>query len=458
MKTSRQTKEQTKTISEFLNEEYKNFAFYTLENRAIPSVIDGFKPVQRKIVETSSKIWNTGSEKPIKVFQLSGKVASDMWYHHGDASLSGAIINMTQQFKNNAPLFIEDGQFGSRLSPEAGAPRYIGVKLSPYYRMIYKDRELLEYRVEEGETIEPYYFLPLIPTVLVNGGMGIAVGFRSDILNRDAIEVTECVLKYLQTGKCTTPSPKPNGWGGTFDNVDGEDRKWKAGGVARKINQTTIRITELPPSMTYEKYENILEDLIEKKILVSYEDNCRDNVDYTLKFKKQDLDTYDSPKLRKLLSLDENFTEHLNCLDENGKLIEFNSVSEIIRYFTDFRLITFTRRKDLMIKKITKEIHVLSQKVKFIDLVIKGKLKLNNRKKEDIIKDMTTMKLEKSEDSYDYLLRMPIISLTKEMYDKFLSEMETKKKELGIIEMTDPKDMYESDLRELLRELKKHWK
>jgi DNA topoisomerase-2 len=446
--------EKEKTISEFLMDEYRNFAFYTLENRAIPSVVDGFKPVQRKIIQTSSKIWKTGNEKPIKVFQLSGKVASDMWYHHGDASLSGAIINMAQRFKNNAPLFIEDGQFGSRRSPEAGAPRYIGVKLSPFFGMIYKDPELLVLREEEGEKIEPYYFLPLIPMVLVNGGMGISVGFRTDILNRDVIEITECVLKYVKTGKCTAPPPAPLGWTGTFEKHPDQERKWKASGVARKINQTTIRITELPPSMTYEKYEVILDNLIEKKLILSYEDNCRDNIDYTLKFKKGTLDGYSNEELRKILNLDENFTENLNCLDEHGKLIQFERPEQIITYFTDFRLKTYDVKKETIIKKLKKEIHILSQKSLFIKLIINGKLKINNRNKEDIINDLIKFKIEKSDNSYDYLLRLPLISLTKEMYEKSLSEITTKESELKIIENTAPKDMYVNDLKLLLKNLK----
>ena len=106
-----------KTISEFLSSEYKEFAMYVIEGRAIPSVIDGFKPTQRKIIHISNQTWKTGSEKTLKVFQLSGKVASDCYYHHGDASLSNAIITMAQRFKNNAPLLEEDGQFGSLRSP-----------------------------------------------------------------------------------------------------------------------------------------------------------------------------------------------------------------------------------------------------------------------------------------------------------------------------------------------------
>ena len=132
-----------KSITGFLSDEYKEFAMYTIENRALPSSIDGFKSSQRKVVHISNRIWKTGKEKPIKVFQLCGKVSSDCFYHHGDSSLSGVITTMAQKFKNNAPLLEEDGQFGSLRAPQAGAPRYIGTKLSENFKLLYKDNWLL---------------------------------------------------------------------------------------------------------------------------------------------------------------------------------------------------------------------------------------------------------------------------------------------------------------------------
>ena len=137
-----------KTISDFLSNEYKEFAMYSIEGRAIPSVIDGFKPTHRKIIHISNQIWKTGNEKNLKVFQLAGKVASDAFYHHGNTSLENAIVTMAQKFKNNAALLEEDGQFGSLRSPQPGAARYIGTKLSNNFRLIYKDFDLLDYKEE----------------------------------------------------------------------------------------------------------------------------------------------------------------------------------------------------------------------------------------------------------------------------------------------------------------------
>ena len=133
----------------------------------------------------------------MKLFQLGGRVASEAFYHHGNTSLEGAMVTMSQKFKNSLPLLEGIGQFGSLRSPSAGAPRYISAKLHPNFRLIYKDFELLENRIEEGQEIEPEYFLPIVPTIILNGSSGIAVGFATNILNRNPKTVIKACLALL---------------------------------------------------------------------------------------------------------------------------------------------------------------------------------------------------------------------------------------------------------------------
>ena len=443
-----------KTISEFLSSEYKEFAMYVIEGRAIPSVIDGFKPTQRKIIHISNQTWKTGSEKTLKVFQLSGKVASDCYYHHGDASLSNAIITMAQRFKNNAPLLEEDGQFGSLRSPQAGAPRYIGTKLSENFKLIYKDFELLEYKEEEGESIEPKYFLPIVPAVLLNGSSGIAVGFASNVLNRDIKSIIDACVKVLAGKEPGEVKPSLNGFNGEFIQDKENNKRWIIRGKYDKVNTTTVKITELPPSMTYEKYEDILDKLVDDKVIVTYDDNCKDNIDYTIKFTRSDLDKLDEDKLIKLLKLEESSTEIFSTLDEFGKLMIFENTSDIIKYFVDFRLKYYHKRKQFLLDKLNRELKILSNRGRFIKAIIDGKLKVNNVSKSIIIEGIEAMGLDKIDDSYDYLLRMPIYSLTKEMYDKLKEDFTIKKEEIKTLEATDPKDMYILDLTELKKRFK----
>jgi DNA topoisomerase-2 len=443
-----------KTISEFLANDYKEFAMYVIEGRAIPSVIDGFKPTQRKIIHVSSQIWKTGTEKTLKVFQLGGKVASDAFYHHGNASLENSIITMAQRFKNNAPLLEEEGQFGSLRSPQAGAPRYIGTKLTPNFRLIYKDFELLEYKEEEGETIEPKFFLPILPAVLLNGSQGIAVGFASNILNRDIKDLIESCGKVLSGKKIGDVKPSLTGFTGDFIQDLENNKRWIIRGKFERQNTSTVKITELPPSMTYEKYEEVLDKLVEDKIIVSYDDNCKDNIDYTIKFTRIDLEKYDDEKLIKLLKLEETSTEIYTTLDEFGKLKIFEKVSDIITYFVEFRLSYYHKRKEFLLSKMNGELKVLSNRGRFIKAILDEKLKVNNVPKTEIVAGIEALNLEKIDDSYDYLLRMPIYSLTREVFEKLKEDFKSKKEEIAKLEATDPKDMYLSDLSELKKKFK----
>lgn len=440
-----------KTITEFLTNEYKEFAYYTIENRAIASYIDGFKPTQRKIINAASQVWKTGNEKYLKIFQLSGIVASTQFYHHGDASLSNSIINLAQKFKNNAPLLEEDGQFGSLRSPQAGAPRYIGTRLSDNFRLIYKDFDLLEYKIEEGEKIEPNYFLPIIPTILINGGSGIAVGFASNILNRDVIDIIDSCSKYLNGKKIKTLVPSLNNFKGSYEKDKDNHKKWYIRGKFERINSTTINITELPPSMVYEKYEDILDKLVDLKEIVSYEDNCKDNVDYKIKFTRNSLNNTDDDKIFKLLKLEESETENFNTLDENGKLRIFESAEEILENFVEFRLEYYQKRKDNKLKKYQNDLKILGNKGKFIKYILDKKILVNNISKDDIVKQINNFKIDKIDDSYDYLLRMPIYSLTKEIFEKLKEDFTIKKSEIEELGKIEPRNMYLDDLNELKR-------
>ena len=443
-----------KSITEFLSNDYKEFAMYVVEGRAIPSVIDGFKPSQRKIIHGSSLVWKTGSEKPLKVFQLSGFIANKCFYHHGSTSLDNGIVTMAQKFKNNAPLLDELGQYGSLRSPQAGAPRYIGTKLNNNFKLLYKDYDLLEFKEEEGEIIEPKFFLPIIPTILINGSSGIAVGFAMNILNRDVKSVTDACIKVLGEKNIVEIKPSLNEFTGDFIQDKENHKRWIIRGKFQRVNTSTVRITELPPSMTYEKYEEILDKLCDNKDIVSYDDNCKDNIDYTIKFTRADLEKYDDEKLIKFLKLEESSTEIFSTLDEFGKLKIFETSSDIIEYFVNFRLTYYHKRKKFMLDKMQHELKILSNRGRFIKAILDDKLKVNGVSKSVIIEGIEEMGLEKIDDSYDYLLRMPIYSLTKEIFEKLKQDFTDKKAEIKKLEETDPKDMYLEDLNELKKKFK----
>ena len=448
------TQIKNKTVTEYLDQDYAMYGMYTLENRAIPSVIDGFKPTQRKIIFIADRVWRSGSEKPLKIFQLGGKVAADAAYHHGDASLSGAIVGMAQSFKNSLPLLEEIGQFGSLRSPEAGAPRYISTKLTKNFRLLYKDFELLENQIEEGSPIEPKFFLPIIPTVLLNGSSGIAVGFATNILNRNPVDLVDACLRVIDGKKVGKLLPWWKEYSGPVEQV-GDTNQYSMKGRYRVTNTTTVEISELPPSITFQKYEAHLNSLQDRGIIHSYEDNSSNGINYTIKFARTTLsDLIARDRLNQTLKMVETETENITCLDERGKLIIFDNVPQLVEYFTIFRLGFYSKRKAFLINKYTEELEYLSNRARFVKLIIEGKLKISNRPKAEIAAELEKLKFDKISESYNYLLSMPIHSLTKETYEQLLKDVAEKEALLVAIARKEPTDMYREDLAELKKNIR----
>jgi DNA topoisomerase-2 len=445
-----------KTITEYLDSEYAAYGMYTIENRAIPSVIDGFKPTQRKIIYVANKVWKGSGDKPNKVFQFAGRIAADAHYHHGDASLNAAIIGMAQDFKNSMPLLDGIGQFGSLRSPEPGAARYISTKLNGNFRLIYKDFELLEKQEEEGNEIEPRFFLPIIPTVLLNGSSGIAVGFATNILNRNPVDLIDSCLKCIDGKKFQEPLPWWKGFNGYVQKIE-DTNSFLISGLYTVDNTTTVTINEIPPSMTYQKFEAILNSLQEKGHIQYYDDNCTKNkIEYVIKFQRASLaERIKKESLEALLKINESETENLTCLDENGKLIIFKNVIELINYFVKFRLSFYDKRKSYLLNELADQHMYMSNRARFIKMIIDGKLKMSNRPKQDIITDLEKSKFDKINSSYDYLLSMPIYSLTKEKYEDLLNQVSENEKETKRISSINPVDMYKDDLKELRKKLVK---
>lgn len=451
-------KPEIKSVTQYLNQDYREYAVYVVEERAIPSVIDGFKPTQRKVIFVADKVWRNGSEKPLKIFQLAGKVASDSFYHHGDGSLNGAIVGMAQKFKNSMPVLEEIGQFGSLRSPEAGAPRYISTKLHKNFRLLYMDFELLTPRYEEGNEIEPKYFLPIIPTVLLNGGSGIAVGFATNILNRNPVDLIDACLKELDSKSYKEPAPWYYGFGGKCIKDPENPMSWFFRGSYEIKNTSTIEVNELPPSVTYEKFDSHLTTLEETRRITSYDNNCKADINYVLKFRREDLKILqDSGRLEKTIKMEEKQSENFTVLDENGDLKIFNNSIEIIQYFVKFRLTYYIKRKEFLINKLNEELLLLSNKARFIKMIIDGKLKINNVPRKQIILALETGDFDEINGSYNYLLGLPIHTLTKETYEDLIASEFEKRNALDLLKTSDTTQMYRDDLQELRKALIKSY-
>ena len=444
-----------RTVTSFFDKEYLEYARYVVENRAIPSCIDGLKPTQRKVVYIANKIWKTGNEKPMKLFQLAGRVAAEAFYHHGNTSLESSMVGMAQKFKNSLPLLEGVGQFGSLRSPAAGAPRYISAKLHPNFRLLYQDFDLLENKIEEGEKIEPAFFLPIVPTVILNGTSGIAVGFATNILNRNPKDVVDACIATLNNKRMKVLAPWIHEFKGTFTRDLENPKTWKIKGEYKIINTTTVKITAIPPNYTYERYEEILNLLMEKGVITSYDDNSSETIEYILKFRRSVLnDLVSKGKLDNALRINTQETENLTTIDENGELKIFTKAEDIVKHFVEVRLKWYQIRKDFLIDKTEKQLSLVTNKARFINDIIKGKLKINNVPKETIVTYLKTNNYDTVHGTYDYLLSMSIHSLTKERYEKLLLEKEGCIIALKTLKATDPKEMYLNDLKKLKASIK----
>ena len=447
----------TRTITDFLNNEVKEYAIDILENRCIPSVIDSFKPSQRKVVYVAEKVWKTGNEKSMKVFQLTGRTAMEAYYHHGNQSMDSLITNMGQKFKNNIPILDGIGQYGTLRSPEAGAPRYISTKLHQNFRLCFKDFELIENQIEEGVVVEPKFYLPIIPIIIINPSISIGMGYSSNILGRNPKDVIDNCIAYLNGKNVKEMKPWLSEFNGEWIRDTENKNKWYIRGKY-EIHETKpeIHITELPPDITFEKYESYLDELVENRTLRDYDNNSSSSVDYVLKFRKDDFDKIieNKEKLEKLLKMNDSATENLTTLDENGKLKIFDCVEDILVYFVDFRLGYYQKRKEYFINKWGAELREMCWKAKFIKSIIDKKLSINNVSKDVIVSWLEENKFDKIEGSYNYLLNMPIHSLTKEKYDELLNKTKVKKEQIDEYSKRDTREMYLEDLYELKKKIK----
>jgi DNA gyrase/topoisomerase IV subunit A len=439
-------------VSDFLDNEYKDYAMYTIEQRAIPNLCDSFKTINRKVIYTGLKTVRSSSNK---VSTLAGNVIVHAKYHHGNVSCEDAIVTMAQDFKNNLPLFDRIGQFGSLRAPFASASRYISVKLSKNFDLIYRDHDLLEYVIDENEQIQPMFYLGIIPMILINGGSGIAVSVASNILNREPKNVIKECLSYLKNGKVGFLKPHVNDFTGTFTVDEENHKKWYIKGHFKIENTSTVRVTELPPSVTYEKFEEILDNLMDKKTITNWDNQGKGKgiINYVVKFNRENLASMTEADISKILKLTDQVTENFTVLDENGKLKIFDSAQDILKYFMDFRLTYYHKRKTFQVTKLEKEIKNISEKARFIKLVIDNKIQVSKKSKDEITAQLVKNKFEMIDDTYNHLLYIPIYNLSNEKYNEMLNQIESKNVEIDVIKKSDPKQTYITELEELYKKL-----
>eukprot|EP00931_Biecheleriopsis_adriatica_P084090 TRINITY_DN5779_c0_g1_i2.p1 TRINITY_DN5779_c0_g1~~TRINITY_DN5779_c0_g1_i2.p1 ORF type:complete len:1439 (-),score=388.65 TRINITY_DN5779_c0_g1_i2:164-4435(-) len=484
--------------TDFVHKELVQFAKYDVQ-RSVPSVVDGFKPSQRKVLFCAFK---KRLRNDIKVAQFVGYISEQSAYHHGEASLENTIVNLAQNYvgSNNTNLLVPSGQFGTRLQggKDHAASRYIYTRLSPVTRALFHpdDDHVLEYLEEEGLSIEPKWYCPILPTVLVNGADGIGVGWSTNIPNYNPRDIIWNIRKMLRGQPMTEMHPWYKGYIGSIEPSEREAGKYEVTGVIRKINDTTLEITELPIKNWTQSYKEFLEELTPK-------DKKGEDSDHTIEdFKEYHTEcsvhfviTMTAAKMRaaEQAGLEKTFklrtslaTSNMVLFDANGKIARYNTSLDILREFCQLRRKMYVLRKGYLVAKLTRETEILSNKARFILMVVKGELELRRKKKADLLKELrdlkftpmsqldaimkgkTTLKdVEADNDAaaassggdtpdkteYDYLLNMNLWSLTFEKVEEIKKQLETKKEELNVLKATTIETMWDRDLEELKKAL-----
>jgi DNA topoisomerase II len=471
-------KEEEITFETFINHDLIHFSNRNLE-RSIPNIMDGLKESTRKIIFACLKRRLFSNE--IKVAQLAGNVSEVTAYHHGESSLQDAIIGLAQVFvgTNNINLLVPNGQFGTRIQggEDASSPRYIYTCLSKLTRLLFKeqDNNILNYLNDDGIDIEPDYYLPIIPLILINGAIGIGTGYSTNVPQfnpEDVIHIYLGILSDIKTNignilckddienaiehikKTEIREIKPFYLGFKGDIYKNEKGVYNSKGCYNWKNETTLEITELPVGTWTENYKEFLEEQITKNspIIKSFESHYTSkNVKFTVTVNEK----LDDAKVLSEFNLTSSKNLSLNNLHlftTKGNIKKYANINEIVKEWFYTRIYKYQERKENQISIMEKEYLILSSKIKFILDVIEGNIIIMNRKHADVVEQLEKLEYYKYENSYEYLLKLPISQLTTERKENLEQEVIKLKTELEELKQTSIVNIWENELNELLEE------
>ena len=467
------------TYEEFVGQEMIHFSKYDCD-RSIPNMMDGLKTSLRKILFTAFK---RRLNKEIKVAQFSGSVSELSCYHHGESSLNGAIVGMAQDYvgSNNVNLLEPKGQFGTRLQggEDSASERYIYTCLNPLTRSLFPeaDDRVLKHLDDDGTPVEPVYYAPIIPMILVNGSRGIGTGFSTDIMCYNPLSIIDYVEAHIRYDTSLIKpkiTPYYEGFNGTITAIT--DSKYLIKGKYDIIAADRVRVTELPIGTWTDDYKSYIEDLIDgdsakkstkkkksSSVIRDYTDMSTDvAVDLTIKFAPDVISAllveeteYGCNALEKLLKLYTTRTStNMHMFDEKEKLRKFKSVTDIIDHYMDVRLGIYVERKKAQVATLAREANILSNKARFISEILDDTLDLRKKKKAVVsaILASSGYSIVDQDEDFKYLVRLPMDSVTEENVAKILKERDDKLTELEGLKATSEKDIWLGELESLRKE------
>lgn len=427
-------------ISDFVHKDFVNFSLADLK-RSVAHVVDGLKPSQRKVMYAC---FQKNLKEEMKVAQLAAYVADKSAYHHGEVSLADTIVKLANDYmgSNNINLLEPCGQFGTRLmgGKDASQTRYIFTKLTPKARKIFdpRDDDILNYLDDDGRTIEPDFYVPTLPMVLVNGTEGIGTGFSCYVppFNPDDIRANiERCLKGLEPLEMTP-------WFRGFRGRVFKDGGWITEGVW-SVNGGRVRVKELPPGRWTQDYKEHLDSLVEKKVIGGYTNNSTtEDVDF-------EITGYTGKELVKDLKLRKTFhTTNMHLFHPTRGIHKYESPEEILKDFVAVRVSAYKKRKEHLIKVLGERVETLTAKSRFVQAVCSGEIVIFKRKRVELEAELSK-DFPKVAGTWDYLLNIKTVQYTEEAAAGLLEEARRAHRELEVMEGTSHTDMWLTDLKNM---------
>jgi DNA topoisomerase-2 len=429
------------SITHFVRKDLVNFSLADLK-RSIAHMADGLKPSQRKVMYAC---FHKNLKDEMKVAQLAAYVADKSAYHHGEVSLADTIVKLANDYtgSNNINLLEPCGQFGTRLmgGKDASQTRYIFTKLTKEARKIFDPRDdpILNYLDDDGRSIEPDFYMPTLPMVLVNGTEGIGTGFSCYVPPFNPKDIKENILRVLDGREVSEMKPWFRGFKG---NVFKEDGTWITEGVWRDTG-SRLKITELPPGRWTQDYKEYLDGLVEKKVITSFTNNSTtEDVDFEI-FGYSGKDLVKDLKLRKSFH-----TSNMHLFHPVRGIYKYSSPEEILKDFVKLRVEHYIKRKEHLLKVLETRATMCGYKSKFVTMVIEGDIVVFKRKKDDLERQLAGI-FPRINDSFDYLLNIKTVQYTEECVRELLNEAATARRELDIMKNTSHMDMWKTDIKNL---------
>lgn len=432
-------------VKEFIDSDLREFSNYD-NYRAIPSIVDGLKPSQRKIVY----IMMISPRKSEKVAQLAADVAKRTHYRHGEKSLCDTAVKMAQAYPgaNNMNLLLPDGQFGSILSNESSSERYIFTELTEHFDKLFnKDDNLIFVdQYDDGNKIEPEYLYPLMPICLLNGTKGTGTGHATDILPYHTDDIRKSILAVITGKKQPSIEPYFKGYDGTVE-FNHETNQSTFTGKLEIVNTTTIKITALPVRVQLAKYLDHLNKLEDDGFIKEYDDLSTDD-GFLFEIKCPRTTTSRTmDQLLKDFKLVAQHTQNFTVWDDQGEIKRYDNVNQLIELFVDIRLGLFEKRRLVMIETKYAELHLMKERARFIAYWLKHTVKLSKLSKKALIGVLTNEKFDSAH--HNTLLNMPIWSMTKDKIDELNDKIYSLNVDICLLENDTADNMFITEIKKV---------